>query len=117
MSRTSSAILLAFAGISLSLPSGTAAKSKPKHKPGCSVLLYGDANFGGTSHRMLKNFGDLSEGPEVRNQVSSFVVERGTWTLFADENFQNSVGTFVKGSRVSQAPRDNEIDSGTCKPS
>ncbi|MEA3011043.1 MAG: Beta/Gamma crystallin [Sphingomonadales bacterium] len=109
--------LTGLAAIALTLPTATAARPKPKPKAGCSIILYHDANFAGPDRRLVATFPDLKGVGEVYKQVSSFVVEKGTWTLFADEGFKNSVGTFPKGSRVAQAPSNNEIDSGMCKPS
>ena len=93
-----------------------AGTAKPTEKPGCRIVLYHDAGFAGPSIPMEADFDNL-RNTEVHNQVSSFVVEKGTWELFADEGFGQSVGSFPKGSRVANAPRNDEIDSGRCKPS
>jgi hypothetical protein len=119
MTRTLSMAFAILLAVALSLPTAASAEHKPKHKPkpGCSIILYHDANFSGPDRQKIADFPDLRGSNEVYRQVSSFVVEKGTWTLYANEGYDGSVGTFPKGSRVASAPSNDEIDSGKCKPS
>lgn len=86
-------------------------------KPGCSLLLYSQWNFGAPDQEIVGDFNDLKGKPAVYRQVSSLKVVRGTWTLFNDENYRNPAGVVTKGTELSKMPADNELDSGKCTPS
>ncbi len=54
-------------------------------RPGCSVTVFWDANFGGEARTFHDDVGFV--GRHWNDQISSFVVHQGRWVFFRDAGF------------------------------